>query len=45
MVSIPCIALAALAEKVDRDQALELINRWLAIGLKVDCFDRYPNFK
>ena len=45
MVSIPCVGLAAVAEKIPKEQAIELIDRWLVLGLKVECFDRYPTFK
>ena len=45
MVSVPCVALAALADKVDKKQAIDLIDKWLSLGIKVECLNQYPNFK
>lgn len=45
MVSIPCVALVALAEKVPSEHAIELIDRWITLGIKVECLNQYPKFK
>jgi hypothetical protein len=41
MVSIPCVATAALEEKIPRELGAELLERWVQLGLKIECFRQY----
>jgi hypothetical protein len=40
MVTIPCVALKAV-EEIPKEVGVELINRWLQLGIEVECFRHY----
>ena len=41
MITVPCIALKAVEEKLPKELGIELIDRWLQLGIEIGCFRHY----